>query len=100
MHHVQAARAKLTELYESGADKDQKRERKQAILAELKKAAGRDVDQTGRNSPGWLRSPLNNATLIPLSLYQGRLAEFRDLLVRCEGDLSCFYERAEVLAEK
>ncbi len=100
MQHVQAARADLTKLYESQADEVQKRERKRAILVELREAAGREVDRTGRSSPGWLRTPLNNATLIPLSLYQGRLAEFRELLVQCEGDLRCFYERAETLAEE
>jgi len=100
IQHVQTARAKLTELYESGADEDRKRERKQAILTELGEAAAREVDRSGRRSPGWLRSPLNNATLIPLSLYQGRLEEFRELLAQCEGDLRCFYVRAETLAEQ
>ncbi len=100
MQHVQTARAELTELYESEADEDQKRQRKQAILTELREAAGREVDRTGRRSPGWLRLPLNNATLIPLSLYQGRLDEFRELLKACEEDLRCFYKQAEALAEE
>ncbi len=99
MQHIQSARADLKNLYESQADENEKRERKQAILNELRVAAERQVEQTGRRSPGWLKSPLNNASLIPLSLYQGRLAEFRELLAKCEGDLRCFYERAETLAE-
>ncbi len=100
LKQVQTTRAELGELYESGADENQKRERKQAILTELRDAAGREVDRSGRRSPGWLRSPLNNATLIPLSLYQGRLAEFRELLKGCHGDLRCFYEQAETLSEQ
>lgn len=99
MQRVQSARADLRNLYESQADENEKRERKQAILNELKVEAARQVEQAGRRSPGWLKSPLNNASLIPLSLYQGRLAEFRELLAKCEGSLRCFYERAEALAE-
>jgi predicted aminopeptidase len=100
MTHVQAARKDLENLYNSEAGEDQIRDRKQALLSELSEAAGREVDRAGRRSPGWLRSPLNNASLIPLSLYQGRLAEFRDLLATCDGDLRCFYKRAEALAEQ
>ncbi len=99
MRHVQSARDDLNNLYASGADENQKRARKQAILDALRDAAGTEVDQSGRSSPGWLQSPLNNASLIPLSLYQGRLSEFRDLLTECQGNLRCFYERAEALAE-
>ena len=100
MQHVQAARADLADLYESQADEDHKRERKQAILSELRQAARKEVDRTVRRSPGWLQTPINNATLIPLSLYQGRLVEFRELLEQCDGDLHCFYEHAESLAEQ
>lgn len=100
MQHVQAARADLAELYASRIDHDQMRERKQIILSELKEAAGREVSQAGRAAPAWLGSPLNNATLIPLSLYQGRLDEFRNLLTECQRDLPCFYERAEALADQ
>jgi len=98
MQHVQAARSGLKALYASDLDQDQMREKKQAILSELKESAGNEVDRTGRSTPGWLRSPLNNATLIPLSLYQGRLDEFRKLLMECKEDLHCFYDRAELLS--
>ena len=49
-------------------------------------------------APAWLRSPLNNATLIPLALYQGRLDEYRKLLMECKEDLHCFYDKAELLS--
>lgn len=100
MQHVWSARVDLNELYESDASEGEKRERKQAVLNDLREAAQTEVEKTGQRSPGWLNSPLNNASLIPLSLYQGRLAQFRELLVACEDDLRCFYERAEVLAEE
>ena len=98
--HVQSARDDLEDLYQSETNENQKRERKQAILDELREAASREVDRTDLRGPAWLKSPLNNASLIPLSLYQGRLDEFRELLKVCSEDLRCFYERAEALAEE
>ncbi len=100
MQHVQSARSELNDLYASSVDESEKRERKRAILTALRETAGQEVDQTGRRAPGWLRSALNNASLIPLSLYQGRLAEFRELLQECNEDMRCFYELAEALAGK
>jgi predicted aminopeptidase len=41
---------------------------------------------------------LNNARLVPMMLYEGRLDEFRKLLEACEQDLECFYAAARELA--
>ena len=98
MNQVQAARAELKTLYESDVDESQKRQSKQKILYGLRESALAEVEASGRVSPGWLRSPLNNASLIPLSLYQGRLDEFRELQKQCKGDLHCFYDKARELA--
>ena len=98
LQHVQAARADLETLYASELDQSAMRQGKQDILSTLREAAGEQVERSGRNTPAWLRSPLNNATLIPLSLYQGRLDEFRQLLVECKEDLQCFYDQAEQLS--
>ena len=98
LQHVQAARADLETLYASEIDQSEMRLGKQDILSELRQAAGEQVERSGRNTPAWLRSPLNNATLIPLSLYQGRLDEFRQMLVECKEDLQCFYDKAELLS--
>lgn len=100
MEYVQSARTQLANLYASSADDSERRERKQEILSALREEAGQETDRMGRGRPGWLKSPLNNASLIPLSLYQGRLEELRKLLVQCDGDLRCFYERAAALAEE
>jgi predicted aminopeptidase len=99
MEHVQSARAELKKLYVSSVDEREKREQKQMILTALREAASQEVDRTGRRTPGWLKAPLNNASLIPLTLYQGRLAEFRELLQECDEDLHCFYGQAEALAK-
>ena len=99
MEHVQSARVELQKLYGSSVDEREKQEQKQTILTALREVAGQEVDRTGRRAPGWLRAPLNNASLIPLTLYQGRLTEFRELLKECDEDLHCFYARAEALAK-
>jgi len=98
LQQVQAARADLETLYASELEQSDMRQGKQDILSALREAAGEQVERSGRNTPAWLRSPLNNATLIPLSLYQGRLDEFRQLLVECKEDLQCFYDQAEQLS--
>jgi predicted aminopeptidase len=100
MQHVQSTRSELKALYESDIGKDEMRQRKQEIFHRLKMTAQKEVNKAGRQNPNWLNSPLNNASLIPLSLYQGRLSEFREMLEQCEDDLRCFYDRAEALAEK
>jgi predicted aminopeptidase len=100
MRHVDSARADLKEIYESQAGEEEMRKRKQQIFDALRETAEREVEEAGRRIPAWLRSPLNNASLIPLSLYQGRLADFRQLLAACNEDLRCFYERAEALADE
>lgn len=99
MEHVQSARVELQKLYGSSVDEREKQEQKQTILTALREVAGQEVDRTGRRAPGWLGAPLNNASLIPLTLYQGRLTEFRELLKECDEDLHCFYARAEALAK-
>jgi predicted aminopeptidase len=35
-----------------------------------------------------------------MSLYEGRLPEFRALLESCDGDIECFYEEARRLASR
>jgi predicted aminopeptidase len=98
MQLVEAARTALKELYASAAGENEKRRQKRAILDDLKSAAEREAEASGRRRPAWLASELNNASLIPLSLYQGRLDEFRELLIECNEDLRCFYDKAELLS--
>ena len=100
MQHVQSARKDLQALYESDMGEEDMRAGKEAILDELRDVAQAEVKASGRSSPGWLRSKLNNASLIPLSLYQGRLDEFRELVKACDDDLQCFYEQAEAFAKE
>lgn len=96
---VAAAREDLQRIYASQLDADAMRQKKQARLEEFAAAATRLFDDAGRPAPGWLKSELNNARLVSNTLYHGRVAEFRQLLEDCGGDLPCFYNAATRLAE-
>ena len=91
-------RTDLESIYESDADAESKRRAKKARFAVLQEAVVARLEQAGHDPGGWKNGELNNARLVPLMLYQGRLPEFRSLLERCERDLECFYAKARELA--
>ena len=97
---VAAARADLERLYASPATDDEKRARKAARLATLQKLIARRLEVEGRDATNWLSGELNNARLVSMTLYEGRLAEFRELLAQCEQQIECFYDAARELARR
>lgn len=96
---VSKTRDHLKKLYESDVGDDAKRTRKREILDELSAKADKILLQASSASGNWLASPLNNARLVSLNLYEGRLDAFKTLLADCDESISCFYARAESLAE-
>lgn len=94
---VAAAREALNELYAMEMDNATKRERKQEILNALSADVGELSAANGL--PNWLAPPLNNARLVSINLYEGSTNIFRRVLDQCAQELSCFYRRAEELAE-
>jgi predicted aminopeptidase len=96
---VATTRSDLRSIYKSDRSSESMRDLKQARLAEFATAATQLYTRAGENPPGWLQTELNNARLVSTTLYNGRVAEFRTLLDRCEGDLPCFYSAATRLAE-
>ena len=84
---IEEARADLKKLYESSMPPHEMRRGKEARLAAL-----------ADDLPDGFQGELNNARLASIALYEGRLPEFRKLLDECGGDLACFFERAEELA--
>jgi len=100
MKHVQRARLDLEAIYSSSLRTDEMRLKKKDRIDQLTTDLNNEFEQSGRESPRWLSEGLNNARLASLSLYHGRLPEFRTLLAACDDDLECFYERARALAEK
>ena len=58
------------------------------------------LEGAGHDPSGWLQGELNNARLISMTLYEGRLPEFRALFAACAHDFACFYDEAGRLARR
>lgn len=96
---VAATRAALDAIYQSPMDDKAKRDQKQKGLQQLAASAKSLFEAKAMAAPGWLETELNNARLVAATLYEGRLPEFRALLLACENDLPCFYDASAKLAE-
>ena len=95
---VESTKGELEELYATDVGAVVKRERKRVLLDELATAAATLIADSGTGSGNWLAPPLNNARLLSLGLYEGRLPAFRSILAECDDALVCFYAEAERLA--
>ena len=98
MERVAAARDDLEVVYAAPIEADEKRRRKADRLAMLQQDIAAKLRAEGRDPGNWIAGELNNARLVPMILYEGRLDEFRALLEDCEQDLACFYAEAWALA--
>ena len=96
---VSRTRERLEELYRSAVDDDARRARKTAILDALSSSAGKILDQAGSGNGNWLAAPLNNARLVSLNLYEGRLDAFREMYAKCNASIGCFHAETRSLAE-
>ena len=92
---VDAARSDLMEIYAASLDAGTMRSRKKLRLDLLKAEVAREFEASGRRLPAWVGEGLNNARLASMTLYQGRLQEFRELLAECDDDIRCFYVAAK-----
>jgi predicted aminopeptidase len=98
MDLVAAARSDLQAIYTGDVAVEEKRAAKSARFEALRQAVDEHLESAGRKPGSWLAGELNNARLVSMSLYEGRLPEFRALLASCDDDLACFYEEARNLA--
>lgn len=96
---VAHAREDLRVLFEARISDEEKRRLKSARLDRLVSDVKAEVKRLGREPPTWLNGDLNNARLVPMTLYQGRLPAFRVMLADCERNLRCFYTMAEELSK-
>ena len=92
------ARDDLAAIYAEDTATAEKRATKSTRLEALRQDIAERLREAGRDPGSWLSRDLNNARLVSMSLYEGRLPEFRALLDGCDGDISCFYEEARRLA--
>ncbi len=97
---VAAARNDLETYYSETIDDDEKRLLKEHRLDLLQQDVADAMRAAGRDPTDWLDGKLNNARLVPMNLYEGRLEEFRSLMVGCDGDFECFYAESEALASR
>jgi predicted aminopeptidase len=100
MQQAEEAREDLEAIYAASTSNDQMRQRKNGRLATLRSDLTAEIERSGREPPTWLDDDLNNARLASMSLYHGRLPEFRALFAECGDDFACFYERASELADR
>jgi predicted aminopeptidase len=95
---VAEAREALEVVYGSADSDNEKRKAKNQRLAQLAADGAVLLEASGRDPTSWLSGELNNARLVSMTLYEGRLPEFRVLLDKCEHRIECFYAEAEALA--
>jgi predicted aminopeptidase len=95
---VAVARVELDELYASDIDDEDKRRQKKTRLHSLGEDAAALLQSNGRDATNWLNGQLNNARLVSMTLYEGRLPEFRALFDQCEQDFECFFDESRALA--
>lgn len=95
---VSQARTDLEGVYKSELADDDKRRQKTAQLDSLANDVAAAFGRAGRDPANWLGRELNNARLASMTLYEGRLPEFRALFDLCGQRFECFYEEARALA--
>jgi len=100
MSLVADARVELDDLYASDLDDKAMRRQKETRLHSLGEDAAGLLQRNGRDGTKWLNGELNNARLVSMTLYEGRLPEFRTLLDQCEQRIECFYDESRALARR
>ncbi len=98
MDLVAVARDELEVIYAADINEDDKRAAKSMRLEVLRSAVVDRLEEAGRDPGGWLTGELNNARLLSMTLYEGRLPEFRAVFAGCDEDVACFYAEARRLA--
>ena len=98
---VVATRAELAVLYASAATADEKRRRKAAAFAALKRDYLRRKLEWGgfAGYDRWFAQPLGNAHLASVAIYTQQVPAFEALLVEVENDLPRFYAAVRALAD-
>ena len=99
---LKPARARLAELYSSGAAVEEMRARKREILAALAADIRALEARQGVHYPvydQWMAAGLNNAQLASIATYYECVPGFERLLAAADDDLPRFYARVRALTE-
>ena len=95
---VNAAKLDLADYYGRDIDPDIMRNLKSVRLDQLSSDVRRELRAAGHNENHWLTRDLNNARLLPMSLYDEQVPAFLALYADCDSNLQCLYEQAATLA--
>jgi predicted aminopeptidase len=95
---VTGARFDLEKLYAAPGDDAARRLRKRQRLERLRTELDARLVLAGLPDSNWPGDELNNARIVSLSLYEGRLPAFRNLFRRCNEEIACFYARVKEIA--
>ena len=95
---VNAAREDLADYYGRDIDPDTMRELKSARLGQLSSDVSAELRAAGRSEMHWLTGELNNARLLPMSLYDAQVPAFLALYADCGSELGCLYVEAAKIA--
>jgi predicted aminopeptidase len=98
LDRVEAAKAELTGIYEADVDMDEKRRQKGVVMNRLSADAERLFAAAGIGASP-LGTPLNNARLVSLGLYESWVPAFKSMYEECARDIECFYRRSRELAD-
>jgi predicted aminopeptidase len=93
------ARNDLQKIYDAGDQVEAMREKKAQRFELLQSRVREELRSAGRDGNHWLTTDLNNARLLPMSLYDGFVPAFRNLFESCANDIECFYEGAMKVSE-
>jgi predicted aminopeptidase len=96
---VSAAKLDLADYYGRDIGPDAKRDLKSSRLEQLSSDVRAELKAAGRNVNHWLTGDLNNARLLPVSLYDGQVPAFLALYADCDSELTCLYEEAGEIAK-
>jgi predicted aminopeptidase len=96
---VEVARGDLADYYRRDIDADTMRALKSGRLAQLANDVRAELKAAGRSENHWLTGELNNARLLPMSLYDGQVPAFLVLYADCGFELACLYDEAASIAK-
>lgn len=98
---IEQGRDELGSLFKKNMTEDEKREKKQQVITQLKVdylelSSGFDVPDGFKR---WFKGELNNAKLASVSTYYAQVPVFRRMLESYDGNFQLFFEQADKLAE-
>jgi predicted aminopeptidase len=99
---ILAHRNRLDEVYSSQRDRNWKLERKEAVIADLRREYRKLIEEWDgyRGWDRWFGQELNNAHFVVVAAYHEKVPAFQALLAQHGGDLESFYDAVAALSRR